>query len=62
MSWKERLVAEHVELAGKAIGLVSYLAGDDFFDRTPEEVAILRRQRDAMIAYHDALSDRLKAS
>lgn len=59
-TWQERVVEEQNQLAEKIGKLIKFIAlNPTFADLDSFNKGALRRQRDAMIAYSDALGDRI---
>jgi len=58
--WKQRLVEEHQQLYERLTKLSAFISGNPTFSAlSADHKEILRRQRDAMLDYEDALSERL---
>ncbi len=56
--WQERVIEEHNALSEKILTLGSFLS-KGAPGVSDEGRALLRRQRNAMLDYHDALTDRI---
>jgi uncharacterized protein len=59
--WQERVIVERDELADKLIKLSVFISGNaKFLALDNEDKRLMRAQRGAMLAYHDALEDRIR--
>jgi hypothetical protein len=59
--WQERIIVERDELAEKLIKLSVFISGNaKFLMLGDEDKRLMRAQRKAMLAYHEALEDRIR--